>query len=109
MKTTHSSGTSRRQFLTTAGASTAAALFTPQKLAAVDAEASGQTVSASSSMTIHKNDTAVVFIDPQNDVLSEKGLGWPLLHESLKEINTIANMESIFKAARATLALKAAV
>ncbi len=29
-------------------------------------------------MIIDKNDTAVVFIDPQNEVLSETGLGWPL-------------------------------
>jgi hypothetical protein len=36
-------------------------------------------------MKIHKEDTAVVFIDPQNEVLSEKGLGWPLLRESLQE------------------------
>jgi nicotinamidase-related amidase len=52
-------------------------------------------------MNFDKNDTAVVFIDPQNDVLSEKGLAWPLLHESLKENNTIENMERIFKAAKA--------
>ena len=52
-------------------------------------------------MNFDKNDTAVVFIDPQNDVLSEKGISWPLLHESLKENNTIENMERIFKAAKA--------
>src|SRR5271166_6241994 len=52
-------------------------------------------------MKIDKSDTAVVFIDPQNDVLSEKGLAWPLLHESLKENKTIENMERIFKAAKA--------
>jgi nicotinamidase-related amidase len=51
-------------------------------------------------MNISKNDTAVVFIDPQNDVLSEKGVSWPLLHESLKENNTIENMDRIFKAAK---------
>jgi len=51
-------------------------------------------------MNINKNDTAVVFIDPQNEVLSEKGLAWPLVHESLKEIGTIANIERIFKAAK---------
>jgi nicotinamidase-related amidase len=50
---------------------------------------------------IHNSDTAVVFIDPQNEVLSEKGKPWPLLHESLKENNTIENMERIFKAAKA--------
>ncbi len=52
-------------------------------------------------MNIDKNDTAVVFIDPQNDVLSETGLAWPLVHESLKENNTIENMERIFKTAKA--------
>jgi nicotinamidase-related amidase len=52
-------------------------------------------------MNIDNNDTAVVFIDPQNDVLSETGIGWPVLHESLKENNTIENMERIFKAAKA--------
>ena len=52
-------------------------------------------------MNFDKSDTAVVFIDPQNDVLSENGISWPLLHESLKENNTIENMESIFKAAKA--------
>ncbi len=52
-------------------------------------------------MQIDKSDSAVVFIDPQNEVLSEKGLGWPAVHESLKELDTIANMERIFKAAKA--------
>src|SRR6202158_6421148 len=52
-------------------------------------------------MNIDKSDTAVVFIDPQNEVLSEKGLAWPSVHESLREIGTIANMERIFKAAKA--------
>src|SRR5271156_5160415 len=52
-------------------------------------------------MKIHHSDTAVLFIDPQNEVLSETGKAWPLLHESLKENNTIENMERIFKAAKA--------
>jgi nicotinamidase-related amidase len=52
------------------------------------------------SMSLGRSDTAVVFIDPQNDVLSEKGLSWPLVHESLKENNTIENMERIFKTAK---------
>src|ERR1700677_4838089 len=51
-------------------------------------------------MNVQKSDTAVVFIDPQNDVLSETGLAWPLVHESLQENHTIANMERIFKAAK---------
>ncbi|MGA2410910.1 MAG: cysteine hydrolase [Candidatus Binataceae bacterium] len=52
-------------------------------------------------MDISKSDTAVVFIDPQNEVLSETGLAWPLVHESLAENHTIENMERIFKTAKA--------
>jgi nicotinamidase-related amidase len=52
-------------------------------------------------MRIHKDDTAVVFTDPQNDVLSETGLAWPLVRQSLQENNTVENMERIFKAAKA--------
>jgi nicotinamidase-related amidase len=48
-----------------------------------------------------KNDTAIVFIDPQNEVLSEKGPAWGLVGGSVMENNTIENMERIFKAARA--------
>src|ERR1700746_2817593 len=35
-------------------------------------------------MNIHKTDTAVVFIDPQNEVLSEKGLAWGLVGGSIR-------------------------
>jgi nicotinamidase-related amidase len=52
-------------------------------------------------MNIENKDTAVVFIDPQNEVLGERGLAWPLVRESLRENNTIENMERIFKAAKA--------
>ena len=52
-------------------------------------------------MYVDKSDTAVVFIDPQNEVLSERGLAWPLVHESLQENKTIENMERIFKTAKA--------
>jgi len=51
-------------------------------------------------MNLDRNDTAVVFIDPQNEVLSETGLAWPLVRESLQENNTIANMERIFEVAK---------
>jgi len=30
-------------------------------------------------MKIHKNDSALVVIDPQNDVLSKTGVSWPLV------------------------------
>jgi nicotinamidase-related amidase len=53
-------------------------------------------------MTVQKADTAVVFIDPQNDVLSEKGANWEAVRASVTENNTVANMERIFKAAKAS-------
>lgn len=51
-------------------------------------------------MDINQNDTAIVFIDPQNDVLSDKGLAWGAVGESVQENKTIENMERIFKAAK---------
>jgi nicotinamidase-related amidase len=51
-------------------------------------------------MEISKNDTAIVFIDPQNEVLSEKGLAWGLVGGSVTENKTVENMERIFKAAK---------
>jgi nicotinamidase-related amidase len=42
----------------------------------------------------------VVFIDPQNEVLSETGKAWPLVRESLAENDTIENMDRIFAAAK---------
>ena len=51
-------------------------------------------------MNIHKNDTAVVFIDPQNEVLSDKGRAWGAVGDSVRENKTVENMERIFKAAK---------
>ena len=51
-------------------------------------------------MTFHKNDTAVVVIDPQNDVLSEKGVSWGLVGASVKENGTVENIERLFQAAK---------
>jgi nicotinamidase-related amidase len=45
-------------------------------------------------------DTAVVFIDPQNDVMSEKGANWAAVGASVTENSTVENMEKIFLAAR---------
>ena len=50
---------------------------------------------------IRKADTAVVFIDPQNDVLSERGANWGAVGASVTENRTVENMERIFKAAKA--------
>src|SRR6201995_1014953 len=48
-----------------------------------------------------KSDTAVVFIDPQNDGLSEKGANWGAVGASVTENRTVENMERVFKAAKA--------
>jgi nicotinamidase-related amidase len=49
---------------------------------------------------IQKSDTAVVFIDPQNDVLSEEGANWGAVGASVIENKTVENMERIFEAAK---------
>ncbi|MEI9987015.1 MAG: hypothetical protein WDN69_29965 [Aliidongia sp.] len=51
-------------------------------------------------MKIDKSDSAIVFIDPQNDVLSEKGKNWAAVRKSVTENKTVENMERIFIAAR---------
>ncbi|MBW4692086.1 MAG: cysteine hydrolase [Lyngbya sp. HA4199-MV5] len=51
-------------------------------------------------MNINKNDTAIVVIDPQNDVLSETGVSWDLVGESVKDNKTVENIERVFKAAK---------
>ena len=51
-------------------------------------------------MKFRTNDTALVVIDPQNDVLSERGVSWGLVGESIKENNTVANLERLFVAAK---------
>jgi len=59
------------------------------------------TTPATQTIDIQRTDTAVVFIDPQNDVLSEKGANWATVGASLTENRTVENMERIFKAAKA--------
>jgi len=51
-------------------------------------------------MDFNKNDTALVVIDPQNDVLSERGVSWPLVGASVKENHTVENVERLFRAAK---------
>jgi nicotinamidase-related amidase len=53
-------------------------------------------------MDISRTETAIVFIDPQNDVLSEKGANWGAVGASVTENRTVENMERIFAAAKAT-------
>jgi nicotinamidase-related amidase len=51
-------------------------------------------------MNIEKRTTAIVFIDPQNDALSDKGTNWEAVGASVTENKTVENMERIFKAAK---------
>lgn len=51
-------------------------------------------------MQFHKNDTALVVIDPQNDVLSEQGISWGLVGESIKENRTVENLARLFSTAK---------
>ncbi|GLW06198.1 isochorismatase [Microtetraspora sp. NBRC 13810] len=51
-------------------------------------------------MRFQNTDTAVVFIDPQNDVLSETGSSWAAVGASVTENGTVENMERIFRAAK---------
>ena len=52
-------------------------------------------------MEINKKDTAVLLTDGQNDFLSEQGVTWELVGDSVKENKTVENIERIFKAAKA--------
>lgn len=51
-------------------------------------------------MEINCSDTAVVFIDPQIDVLSSHGKNWSVLGASVTENRTVEHMLEIFGAAR---------
>ena len=53
-------------------------------------------------MRIDHNDTAVVVIDPQNDVLSPSGKNWDSVGASVTENNTVQHLLEIFSAAKAS-------
>jgi nicotinamidase-related amidase len=66
--------------------------------------AASSTVSAAlpdPGMEIDLDRTAVLITDPQNDFLSPKGVAWGVVGESVTKNNTVANIESLFKAAKA--------
>ena len=52
-------------------------------------------------MNINNKDTAVLLTDLQNDFLSEQGVTWELVGNSVKENKTVENIERLFKAAKA--------
>jgi nicotinamidase-related amidase len=51
-------------------------------------------------MQIGPQDTALVVTDPQNDVLTEKGVAWGLVGASVRENKTVEHLEELFKAAK---------
>lgn len=51
-------------------------------------------------MNIDNKTTALVVTDPQNDFLSEDGAAWGLVGDSVRENDTIANLETLLTAAR---------
>ncbi|CAN5915092.1 cysteine hydrolase [soil metagenome] len=87
----------RRDFLFAAGSIVTASVLVGEALAA-DPAAEG---AGSKEMTVSKTDTAIVFIDPQNDVLSKTGKNWGAVGASVTENRTVENMVRIFKAAKA--------
>ncbi len=52
-------------------------------------------------MVIENEFTALLVTDAQNDFLSESGVTWELVGESVRENNTIDNIERLFKVAKA--------
>jgi nicotinamidase-related amidase len=52
-------------------------------------------------MDFKRTDTAVVLIDPQNDVLSEHGVNWPAVGASVTANRTIEHIEQLLQAAKA--------
>jgi nicotinamidase-related amidase len=52
-------------------------------------------------MQVDITNTALVITDPQNDFLSPDGVTWGVVGESVTENNTVANIESLLKTAKA--------
>ena len=51
-------------------------------------------------MDVQAQDTALVVTDPQNDFLSEQGVVWGLVGDSVTENKTVEHIEALFKAAK---------
>ena len=52
-------------------------------------------------MDIAPGRTALVITDPQNDFLSPKGVTWGVVGKSVTDNNTVENIDSLFKSAKA--------
>jgi nicotinamidase-related amidase len=53
-------------------------------------------------MQIEKGRTALVVTDPQNDFLSPKGVTWGVVGKSVTANNTVENIETLLKSAKAS-------
>ena len=53
-------------------------------------------------MDINNNDTAVLVTDPQNDFLSEQGVTWQLVGDSVRENRTVENIERLIQVAKSS-------
>lgn len=51
-------------------------------------------------MEFDPQDTALVVIDPQNDVLSESGAAWGLVGDRIRELGTVEHLDELFRAAK---------
>ncbi len=96
-------GFSRRQFVTGASAVVAGTAVGSGTLNAAVADAPSRDSSGKDqpNLTVRAADTAVVFIDPQNDVLSEHGTSWQAVGASVTENHTVEHMARIFETAKA--------
>lgn len=55
-----------------------------------------------STMDLERGRTALVVVDPQNDFLTEQGVAWNVVGESVREHNVVENIERLFRAAKAS-------
>ncbi|MET3794297.1 cysteine hydrolase [Aquamicrobium terrae] len=89
----------RRNALKTAAMIGAASLVT---LGAGSANAENQSVATSARPErFDPRVTALVFTDPQNEVLTDSGGAWPLVREAIEANRTVENLERLFKTAKA--------
>lgn len=51
-------------------------------------------------MDVSSSNTAILITDPQNDFLSEDGVTWGLVGDSVTENNTVENIERVLRAAK---------
>ncbi|MFT4541868.1 MAG: nicotinamidase-related amidase [Planctomycetota bacterium] len=76
----------------------------PDATAETTAEAASPTPSSEAPQglrTFDPKNTALVVTDPQNDFLSPDGVTWGVVGESVTKNNTVENIETLFKTAKA--------